>query len=152
VQKTSHLKTSEVKPRWWIADATGQTLGRLATRLATVLQGKHRPDYTPHVDTGDYVVVTNAEKIAVTGKKLSQKEYRRYTGYLGGLKTEPLGSLLARKPERVIELAVQRMLPKGRLGRRMRLKLKVYAGPAHPHAAQKPEPLAVQAGGDWRRT
>ena len=143
IQRTYGAKPGEVERRWWLVDASGRTLGRLATRLATVLQGKHRPTYTPHIDTGDYVVVTNASKITVTGKKLEQKEFRRYTGYLGGLKTETLGSLLARRPRRVIELAVRRMLPKTTLGKRMLKKLKVYAGADHPHVAQRPEPLEV---------
>lgn len=142
-QKTTFLKSGERSQGWWVVDAEGKTLGRLATRVATVIMGKHKPSYTPHIDTGDYVIVTNAAKVRVTGKKLEQKEYRRYTGYMDGLKTETLGKLLARRPEKVISLAVRRMIPKGRLGRRMLGKLKVYAGDSHPHAAQRPEPLAV---------
>ena len=142
VQKTTHVKAGDNTHRWWVVDAAGKTLGRLATRLATVIMGKHKPVWTPHIDTGDFVVVTNASKIRVTGKKIEQKMYRRYTGYMDGLRTESLGSLLARRPERVIMLAVQRMLPKGILGRKMLKKLRVYAGAEHPHAAQKPDPLA----------
>jgi large subunit ribosomal protein L13 len=143
IQKTTHLKPSENRPAWWLVDATGKTLGRLATRLATVIMGKHKPGYTPHIDTGDFIVVTNASKIRVTGKKLEQKMYKHYTGYMGGLRKESLASLLGRHPERIIEIAVRRMIPKGRLGRRMIKKLKVYAGAEHPHEAQRPEPLAV---------
>ena len=143
VQKTTLLKQSTNKQGWWIVDASGKTLGRLATRLATVLMGKHKPGYTPHIDTGDYVIVTNAGKVNVTGRKLEQKEYQHYTGYMGGLKTEKMGSLLARKPEVIIFLAVRRMIPKGRLGRRMIKKLRVFAGDTHPHEAQKPETLVV---------
>jgi len=143
VQKTTLAKPSTRKQNWWVVDASGKTLGRLATRLATVLMGKHKPGYTPHVDTGDYVIVTNASKINVTGNKLEQKEYQRYTGYMGGLKTEKMGRLLARKPELIINLAVRRMIPKGRLGRRMLKKLKVFGGESHPHAAQRPEDLVV---------
>jgi large subunit ribosomal protein L13 len=143
VQKTTLAKPSTRKQGWWIVDASGKTLGRLATRLATVLMGKHKPGYTPHVDTGDYVIVTNAGKVRVTGRKLEQKEYKHYTGYMGGLKTEKMGKLLARKPEIIITLAVRRMIPKGRLGRRMLRKLRVFPGDSHPHAAQKPETLVV---------
>jgi large subunit ribosomal protein L13 len=144
VQKTTLAKPSTRKQNWWVVDASGKTLGRLATRLATVLMGKHKPGYTPHVDTGDYVIVTNAGKVRVTGRKLEQKDYKRYTGYMDGLKTEKMGKLLARKPEIIITLAVRRMIPKGRLGRRMLKKLKVFAGDSHPHAAQKPETLVVR--------
>ncbi|MHC4252876.1 MAG: 50S ribosomal protein L13 [Planctomycetota bacterium] len=143
MQKTTLTKPSTRKQKWWVVDASGKTLGRLATRLATVLMGKHKPGYTPHVDTGDYVIVTNAGKVHVTGRKLEQKEYKRYTGYMDGLKIEKMGKLLARKPEIIITLAVRRMVPKGRLGRRMLKKLRVFPGDAHPHAAQKPETLVV---------
>lgn len=143
IQKTTHLKPAEVEQKWWVVDATGKTLGRLATRLATVLQGKHKPAYSPHFDTGDYVIVTNASSVRLTGNKREKKEYKHYTGYLGGLKTEKAGGLLARRPEKVIELAVRRMLPKGRLGRSMLRKLRVFGGAEHPHAAQRPEPLPV---------
>lgn len=141
-QKTTNVKAGEVRRKWWLVDASGGTLGRLATRIAVILQGKHKPEYTPYIDTGDHVVVTNAGKVAVTGKKLDQKEYQKYTGYLGGLKRVPMRRLLARRPELVIELAVKRMLPKGILGRKMIKKLKVYAGPSHPHEAQRPEALS----------
>ncbi len=144
IQKTTHLRPADNRPSWWIVDAEGRTLGRLASELARLIMGKHKPEYTPHIDTGDFVVVTNAAKVRVTGKKLEQKMYTRYTGYMGGLRQESLGSLLARKPEEVIMLAVRRMLPKGRLGRKMLGKLKVFAGPDHPHEAQKPEPLAAK--------
>ena len=143
VQKTTLARLSTRKQGWWVVDASGKTLGRLATRLATVLMGKHKPGYTPSIDTGDYVIVTNAGKVHVTGRKLEQKEYKHYTGYMGGLKTEKMGKLLARKPAIIITLAVRRMIPKGRLGRRMLKKLKVFAGDSHPHAAQKPETLVV---------
>ena len=143
VQKTYRAKPKEMVKRWWIVDAEGKTLGRLATRLATVLMGKHRPDYTPYIDSGDFIVVTNASKIHVTGKKLDNKMYEHYTGYLGGRKQESLKSLLARRPERVIQLAVRRMLPKTVLGKRMLGKLKVYGGDEHPHVAQQPEPLGL---------
>jgi len=142
--KTYSAKKSEVVPRWYVVDASGQVLGRLASRIATILQGKHKPIYTPHVDTGDFVIVTNAAKVRVTGKKLEQKEYRRYSGYPGGLHYRRLADLLRTHPERVIELAVRRMLPKTKLGRAMYKKLKVYAGPEHPHAAQQPVPLELQ--------
>jgi large subunit ribosomal protein L13 len=124
-------------------DAAGKVLGRLATGVATALMGKDRPDYTPHVDTGAYVVVTNAEKVRVTGKKLRQKTYARFSGYPGGLNETPLADVLERHPERVIREAVRRMLPKNRLGDRMLKKLKVYAGPEHPHTYHKPEELEI---------
>ena len=143
VQRTYNARPGELARHWYVVDASGKTLGRLATKLAVVLMGKHRAAYTPHVDTGDFVVVTNASKVAVTGGKAEKKEYLRYSGYMGGLKSETLGHLLARKPERVVEQAVRRMLPKTLLGRKMLQKLKVYAGPEHPHSAQRPEPLAV---------
>ncbi len=143
VQKTTFATPSTRKQGWWVVDATGKTLGRLATRLAMVLMGKHKPGYTPHVDTGDYVIVTNAGKVNVTGNKLEKKEYQHYTGYMGGLKTEKMGSLLKRKPALIIMLAVRRMIPKGRLGRAMLKKLRVFAGDSHPHEAQKPETLVV---------
>lgn len=127
--------------RWYHVDARGKVLGRLATRLAVVLMGKDRPEYTPHVDTGAYVVVTNAEKIRLTGKKLTQKVYRRYSGYPGGLKETPVQKMLQKRPERVIREAVRRMLPKNKLGAQMLKKLKVYAGPKHPHTYHKPEEL-----------
>ena len=140
---TKSIKASEVERKWWLVDAGGKVLGRLAARVATILQGKHKPTYTPHVDCGDYIIVTNADKIRVTGKKLDQVEVKHYSGYLGGLKKTPLRKMLAKHPERVLELAVRRMLPKTKLGRAMFKKLKVYAGGEHPHAAQKPEKMEL---------
>jgi large subunit ribosomal protein L13 len=139
--KTSSAKPHEIERKWFVIDAQGQTLGRLATRVATVLRGKHKPIYTPHIDCGDYVIVINAEKINVTGQKLDQKMYYRHSGYPGGLKQVTLRRQLQTHPERVIEAAVRGMLPKNRLGRKMFRKLKVYDGPDHPHQAQQPEPL-----------
>ena len=133
----------QVEPRWVLIDAEGKTLGRLATKIATLLRGKHRPDWTPNVAMGDFGVVVNADKIRVTGKKLEQKIYTRYSGYPGGLKKIPLEKMLATHPERVLEHAVKGMLPKGPLGRRLFKRLKVYAGPDHPHQAQRPEKLEV---------
>ena len=141
--KTVSAKPETVKRDWYIVDASGKTLGRLASELARRLRGKHKPVYTPHVDTGDYLVVINAEKIHVTGKKLTDKKYHRFTGYVGNLKTETLGQMLAAHPERVIETAVKGMLPKNPLGRAMYRKLKVYAGPNHQHTAQQPQPLEI---------
>jgi large subunit ribosomal protein L13 len=141
VEKTYVTKREDVEREWYVVDASGQTLGRLATRVARVLRGKHKPVYSPSVDTGDYVIVVNAERIHVTGRKLDQKIYYRHTGYPGGLKEITLRNLLQKHPTRVIEHAVRGMLPKNRLGRRMFKKLKVYAGPDHPHAAQQPKPL-----------
>jgi len=137
--KTYAVRASEIERGWWLVDATDQTLGRLATRIATLLEGKHKPTYSPHLDSGDHVVVVNAGKIRVTGNKLVQKRYYRHSGYPGGLKEESLQTLLARKPELAIERAVKGMLPQNRLGRAMFRKLKVYAGPNHPHQAQQPE-------------
>ncbi len=127
--------------RWVLIDATGRPLGRLASRAAAILRGKHRPDFTPHQDVGDFVVVINAARVKLTGKKTEDKVYHRHTGYPGGIRTTTAGKLLQSKPERLIEMAVRGMLPKNRLGRRLFTKLKVYAGPEHPHCAQKPEPL-----------
>jgi large subunit ribosomal protein L13 len=141
--KTSSAKPHEIERKWFVIDAQGQTLGRLATRVATVLRGKHKPIYTPHIDCGDYVIVVNADKINVTGQKLDQKMYYRHSGYPGGLKQVTLRRQLQTHPERVIEAAVRGMLPKNRLGRKMFKKLKVYDGPDHPHQAQQPEPLDV---------
>ena len=141
--KTYIAKSETVQRDWYLVDASGKTLGRLAAELAHRLRGKHKPVYTPHVDTGDYLVVVNAEKIAVTGKKLQDKMYHRFTGYIGNLKTESLGQALERHPERVLEIAVKGMLPKGPLGRQMYRKLKVYAGAEHPHAAQQPQVLDI---------
>jgi large subunit ribosomal protein L13 len=129
---------------WHVVDAEGQTLGRLATRIADTLRGKRKPEYTPHVDTGDFVVVVNAEKIHVTGNKLEQKMYWRHSGYPGGIKSRTLAEMLDRRPEEVIRKAVKGMLPRNRLARKQLTKLKVYAGPDHPHAAQKPTPMEVE--------
>ena len=132
---------AEVERKWYVVDAAGCTLGRLASEVAKVLRGKNKPVFTPHVDTGDYVIVVNADKVKVTGKKLDQKIYYRHSDYVGGMKETTLREMLAKKPEKVVELAVKGMLPKGPLGREMFTKLHVYAGPEHPHAAQKPETL-----------
>ncbi len=130
-----------IERKWYVVDAEGRTLGRLSSEVAKVLRGKNKPIFTPHVDTGDNVIVINADKIAVTGKKLDQKVYYHHSGFVGGMKETTLREMLAKKPERVIELAVKGMLPKGPLGRKMIKKLHVYAGPEHAHAAQKPEVL-----------
>ena len=141
--KTFSAKPETVKRDWYLVDASGKTLGRLCSELASRLRGKHKPVFTPHVDTGDYLVVINAEKIAVTGKKMQDKMYHRFTGYVGNLKSENLSQVLARKPERVIELGVKGMLPKNPLGRAMFRKLKVYKGSEHPHEAQQPQVLDI---------
>jgi large subunit ribosomal protein L13 len=142
----TYVATPESRERnWLVVDATGKTLGRLATQLADVLRGKRKPEYTPHIDTGDFVIVINAERISVTGNKRQEKRYYRHSGYPGGLRSRTLEEMLARRPEEVIRLAVKGMLPRNRLGRAQLRKLKVYAGPDHPHAAQKPEPLEVDA-------
>jgi large subunit ribosomal protein L13 len=143
--KTFSAKPAEVSRDWFVVDATGKTLGRLSTEIARRLRGKHKPEYTPHVDTGDYIVVVNAEKIRVTGKKMQDKIYYHHTGFIGNLKSISLEKLLDKAPERVIEKAVKGMLPRGSLGRQMFSKLKVYAGPEHNHAAQQPIPLEVNA-------
>ena len=132
---------AKVERKWYVVDATGYTLGRLASEVAKVLRGKNKPVFTPHVDTGDYVIVVNADKIKVTGKKLDQKIYYHHSDYVGGMKETTLREMMAKKPEKVVELAVKGMLPKGPLGREMYTKLFVYAGPEHKHAAQKPEVL-----------
>ena len=141
--KTFSAKPSEVNRDWYLIDASGKTLGRLASEIARRLRGKHKPIYTPHVDTGDYIVVINAEKVRVTGNKASAKTYYRHTGYPGGIKSITFEKLIQRSPERVIEIAVKGMLPKNRLGRAMFRKLKVYAGSEHRHAAQQPQPLDI---------
>ena len=141
--KTVSAKKEDVQREWYVVDATGQTLGRLATRVATVLRGKHKPIFTPHVDTGDFVVVINAEKVKLTGKKNDDKLYHYHTGWVGGIVTRTAKQLRAQRPERLIENAVQGMLPKNVLGRAMGKKLKVYAGGEHPHAAQQPRELAL---------
>lgn len=143
--KTVSAKAETVKREWHVVDASDKTLGRLCTELARRLRGKHKPIYTPHVDTGDFLIVVNAEKVAVTGNKLQDKMYHRSTGYIGNLKTTSLRDLLAAHPERVIEIAVKGMLPKNPLGRAMFRKLKVYKGPNHPHAAQQPTVLDFKA-------
>jgi large subunit ribosomal protein L13 len=143
--KTISAKAESVKRDWFLVDASDKTLGRLASELALRLKGKHKPVYTPHVDTGDYLVVINAEKIAATGRKLTDKYYHRFTGHIGNLKSTSLRDLLANHPERAIEIAVKGMLPKNPLGRAMFKKLKVYKGAEHPHAAQQPQVLDIKA-------
>ena len=142
--KTVSAKNETVKRDWYVVDATDKTLGRLASELATRLRGKHKPIFTPHVDTGDYLVVINAEKVATTGRKLTDKQYHRFTGYIGNLKTTSLRDMLAKHPERVLEIAVKGMLPKTPLGRAMFKKLKVYKGAEHPHTAQQPRELQIR--------
>ncbi len=139
--RTFTAKREEVERRWYVVDAKGQTLGRLAARIAPILKGKHKPIYTPHLDCGDFVIVINADKVRVTGRKLDQKFYYRHSGYPGGISSISLRDQLDRHPERVIQAAVKGMLPKNKLGRQMIKKLKVYAGEAHPHQAQQPRPL-----------
>jgi len=141
--RTFSAKPYEVEREWVVVDAKDQILGRLATRVATILRGKHKPIYTPHVDCGDYVIVVNAEKVRVTGRKLDQKMYYRHSGYPGGLRQIDLRRQLQLHPERVVEAAVRGMLPKNRLGRKLFKKLKVYAGPTHPHQAQQPKALEL---------
>jgi large subunit ribosomal protein L13 len=142
----TYVATSDTRERnWLVVDASGKTLGRLATQVADALRGKRKPEYTPNIDVGDFVIVVNAEKVAVTGKKREEKLYRRHSGYPGGLRTRTLGELLERRPEEVIRRAVKGMLPRNRLARAQLRKLKVYAGPDHPHAAQKPLPLEIDA-------
>ena len=141
--KTFSAKSETVRRDWYVVDATDKTLGRLATAVASRLRGKHKPEYTPHVDTGDYIVVVNASKVRVTGNKLADKMYHRYTGYIGNLKSKPLGEMMESTPERVIELAVKGMLPHNSLGRQMFGKLKVFAGPEHVHEAQQPKTLEL---------
>jgi large subunit ribosomal protein L13 len=136
--KTYTPRSQDVERRWWLIDAEGQVLGRLATEIASLLRGKHKPMFTPHVDTGDYVVVVNAEKVRLTGTKAETKTYFRHSGYMGGERFIPIRDVLERHPERVVELAVKGMMPKNNLGRLMRKKLKVYAGATHPHDAQQP--------------
>jgi large subunit ribosomal protein L13 len=143
--KTFSAKPAEVRRDWYVVDATNKTLGRLSTEIARRLRGKHKPEYTPHIDTGDYIVVVNAEKIRVTGNKLKDKMYHHHTGYIGNLKSVPLDKLLETHPERALEHAVKGMLPKGPLGRKMLSKLRVFAGPEHTHTAQQPIPLDVNA-------
>ncbi len=143
--KTHAVKSAEIQRQWYVVDATGEPLGRLASRIATILKGKHKTLYSPHLDVGDFVVVINAEKVHLSGKKLEQKVYHHHSGYPGGLKTEAVSRVLQTHPTRVIERAVRGMLPHNALGRHMLAKLKVYAGPTHPHAAQMPRPLPAAA-------
>ena len=138
---TKHANEATVKRNWYVVDGTNQTVGRMCARIAAILRGKNKPQYTPHVDTGDYIIVINAEKVVLTGKKWDQKLYDHYTGYPGGLKEEVASNLIARRPEVLVERAVKGMLPKNRLGRKMYKKLYVYAGDQHPHIAQQPKGL-----------
>ena len=142
--KTYNAKPGEIEREWYLVDADGQTLGRLATRIADVLRGKGKPQFTPHVDTGDFIVVVNAEKVQVTGNKLDQKRYYRHSGYPGGLRSRTLREQLDRRPTEVLRVAVKGMLPKNRLARQQITKLKIYAGPEHPHEAQNPRPLETE--------
>ena len=144
MMKTYTAKKGEIAREWYLVDAEGQTLGRLATRIADTLRGKNKPEYTPHVDTGDFVVVVNAEKIQVTGNKLDQKRYYRHSGYPGGLRSRTVREQLDRRPTEVLRTAVKGMLPKNRLARQQITKLKIYAGPEHPHEAQAPKPLNLE--------
>lgn len=141
MKTTFMANAGNIERKWFVVDAEGQTLGRLAAEVAKVLRGKHKPTFTPHVDTGDYVIVVNAAKVKVTGKKLVQKTYFRHSGYPGGAKFTQLGHMLENRPERVVEMAIRGMLPKNKLGEQMYRKLNVYAGAEHPHQAQKPEAL-----------
>ena len=139
--KTYMANPEKIERKWYVVDAEGRTLGRLSSEIAKILRGKHKPEFTPHIDTGDYVIVVNADKVKVTGKKMEQKIYYSHSGWIGGLKETTLAEMTAKKPERVVELAVKGMLPKGPLGRSMYKKLHVYAGPEHKQQAQKPEVL-----------
>ncbi len=141
--RTISAREQDIQRDWYVVDAQGQTLGRLATQVASILRGKHKPIFTPHVDCGDYVIIVNAEKIHTTGQKMTQKKYYRHSGYPGGLREVVLKDQLEKFPNRVLESAVRGMLPKNRLGRKMFRKLKVYAGPNHPHEAQQPKPLEI---------
>jgi large subunit ribosomal protein L13 len=146
------VSIKDVRHEWYVVDATNQVLGRLATRVARVLSGKHRPGFVPYLDTGDFVIVTNADKVRLTGQKLDEKLYRRHTGFPGGLRESRAREVQSRHPERLIEEAVRGMLPKSRLGRKQIRKLKVYRGATHPHDAQQPKPLAAMTGAAARRT
>ncbi|WP_456434398.1 50S ribosomal protein L13 [Thermosulfuriphilus sp.] len=141
--KTPLPKVNEIKRKWYVVDAKDKVLGRLATQIALRLRGKHKPEFTPHLDTGDFIIVINADKVRLTGKKLSDKFYYRHSGYMGGLKVRSAAQMLSQKPEEVIRLAVKRMLPKNRLSRKLLKKLKVYRGEVHPHQAQRPEKLEL---------
>ena len=143
--KTFSAKPEEVSRDWYVVDATDKTLGRLSTEIARRLKGKHKPEYTPHVDTGDYIVVVNADKIRVTGNKLKDKMYHHHTGYIGNMKSVPLEKLMEKSPERALQFAVKGMLPRNPLGRKMLSKLRVFAGPEHKHEAQQPIPLDIKA-------
>ena len=143
IQKTYATTPDVIERRWWVVDAQGMTLGRLASKVAPILRGKHKPYFTPHLDTGDYVIIINADKIHVTGKRLDQKKYYRHSGYPGGLKSMTLRELMGRFPTRPLKFAIKGMLPKGPLGRKMLTKLKVYAGAEHPHQAQQPQVLEL---------
>ena len=143
MSKTYMAKPGDIAAAWHVVDAENQILGRMASRIAMILQGKHRPTYTPHVDTGDFVVVVNADKVLVTGRKLDSKLYYRRTNYIGSLKSTPMREVMAQKPEFVVTEAVRRMLPRSKLGRKMLTKLKVYAGATHPHEAQNPQPVEL---------
>ncbi|MFL6009565.1 MAG: 50S ribosomal protein L13 [Rubrobacteraceae bacterium] len=142
--KSYMARPLEVERKWYVVDAEGRTLGRLATEIATILRGKNKPQYTPHVDTGDFVVVVNAEKVVVTGRKAEQKVYRRHSGYPGGLKETSYEQMMERRPTEILRRAVKGMMPKNRLARQQLRKLKIYAGPEHPHAAQNPQPYEVR--------
>lgn len=144
--KCYQAKTGELSAQWFTIDAEGQVVGRLAAQIAPILMGKHRPTYTPHIDTGDYVIVTNVDKVVFTGDKWRQKTYQRYSGHTGGQREEAAWSLLKRRPEQILELAVKRMMPKNKIGRHMLGKLKLYVGSDHPHQAQNPAPLEPYAG------
>ena len=141
--KTPLPKVKDIQKKWFIVDASGKVLGRLATQLATRLRGKHRPDFTPHLDTGDFIIVINADKVKLTGQKLDKKLYYRHSGHLGSLKAVTARTMMQKRPEDVIRLAVKRMMPKNKLARRQMKKLKIYKGPQHPHQAQMPEPLEI---------
>jgi large subunit ribosomal protein L13 len=143
--KTYVAKPTDRERNWLVVDANGKTLGRLATQIADVLRGKRKPEYTPHIDTGDFVVVINAEKVAVSGKKRQDKRYYRHSGYPGGLRSRTFEEMLARRPEEIVRLAVKGMMPRNRLSRKQITKLKIYAGPEHPHVAQKPQPMEIEA-------
>lgn len=145
--KTHNVKPSEIEKKWVLIDASGQSLGRVASEIARVIRGKHKPSFVPYLDSGDNVVVINAEKIQLTGRKLKQKHYYRYSGYIGGLKSISAENLLATKPERLIQAAVKGMLPKSKLGRQILSNLKIYAGETHPHAAQKPVAASPRIAG-----
>jgi len=146
--KTYSARPKDINREWYVVDAAGVTLGRLASKIAHILRGKHKPTYTPSMDVGDHVIVINAEKVAVTGRKAQTKKYYRHSGYLGGLKETTFEKLIAKHPERIVELAIKGMLPHNSLGRAMYRKLKVYAGSEHPHTAQQPKPLDIRAEGE----